>query len=73
MNEGLGELRCRRHFLVTNDSRENVVVSGSAVHGAAAVNTVSVVITEDFNERFDISGDGSVASGIVTAEHIEIN
>ena len=68
-----GGLTYAAAYFITNDSRENMVVRGSAVHGAAAINTVNVVITEDFNEHFDISGNGSVGSGVVTAEHIEIN
>lgn len=58
---------------VTNDSRENMVVRGSAVHGAAVSHTVNVVITQDFDEQFEISGKGLAASGIVMAGHIEIN
>lgn len=68
-----GGLTYAAAYFITNDSRENMVVRGSAVHGAATINTVNVVITEDFNEHFDISGNGSVGSGVVTAEHIEIN
>lgn len=60
-------------YIITTDSREDMVVRGSAVHGAAVSNTVSVTITQDFNEQFNISGKSSAASGIVTAEHIEIN
>lgn len=60
-------------YIITTDSREDMVVRGSAVHGAAVSNTVSVTITQDFNEQFNISGKSSAASGIMTAEHIEIN
>lgn len=39
------------HFFITNDSRENVVVNGAAVHGAGVVNTASVIITNDVNQE----------------------
>lgn len=68
-----GGLSYAAAYIITTDSREDVVVRGSAVHGAAVSNTVSVTITQDFNEQFSISGKSSAASGIVTAEHIEIN
>ena len=44
----------------------------SALHGGGAVNSVSVVITNDFNEQFNISGENSVGSGVIASEFIEI-
>lgn len=60
------------HYFITNDSKENVAVDGSALHGGGAVNSVSVFITNDFNEQFNISGENSVGSGVVASEFIEI-
>lgn len=37
-----------------------------------AVNTATVIITNDFNEQFNISGKNSVGSGVVVSEFIEI-
>lgn len=40
---------------------------------AGAINTATVVITNDFNEQFNISGENSIHSGTVITEFIEIN
>jgi len=37
------------------------------------VNTATVIITNDFNESFSISGDALATDGTVIAETIEIN
>lgn len=35
-------------FFITNDSRENIVVNGSALHGGGTVNSAAVIITNNF-------------------------
>lgn len=59
-------------FFITNDSKENVAVGGSAVHGGGVANTATVIITNDFNEQFNINGENSVGSGVVVSEFVEI-
>lgn len=46
---------------------------GVAFWGGGIVNAVSVTITNDFNEQFNISGTNSLGSGAVVTEIIGIN
>ena len=40
---------------------------------AGAVNTATVVITNDFNEQFNINGENNAGSGVVVSEFIGTN
>ena len=67
-----GVERYTPHYFITNDSKENVAVGGSVVHGGGVANTATVIITNDFNEQFNINGENSVGSGVVVSEFVEI-
>ena len=60
------------HFFITNDEQTQQTICSGAIFGGGAVNSASVVITNDFNEQFNISGENSVGSGVVASEFIEI-
>ena len=40
------------YFFITNDSKENITVSNLALYGGGVVNSVSVLITNDFHEQY---------------------
>lgn len=49
------------------------VTGGAAIHGGGLVSSVSVTITNDFNEKFNVNGDALNGAGVVFTEFNEMN
>lgn len=59
-------------FFITNDSNETLIAKGSVLQGGGAVNSATVLITNDFNEKFNINGENHIGSGVSISEIVGI-
>ena len=59
--------------LVTNDSVDFIKLKGTTVPVGGSANSVLVMLTNDFSERFTISGTDKVGGGTVATEIIKTN
>ena len=61
------------NFLITNDYKENSLITGEAFATGGVVNVDFMTLTNDFNETFRANGTANLGGGVVRTEIIEIN
>lgn len=71
-NKVAGMVDVVARIVADGETRTFSFKSNEVIFGGGAVNTATVIITNDFNEQFNINGENSVGSGVVVSEFIEI-
>lgn len=61
------------NYLITNDYKENNLISGETFAAGGLVNVDFMTLTNDFNETFRSTGTANLGGGVVRTEIIEIN